>query len=164
MPSMVQQDGGNQSIGRGMGLLYALNSAAAQIQRSARSEAEIFRAFHEQITKIGLHGSINLLSEDGKFLTLVVAAVDQEKLNRFRGIEIDETMTEWAADVKSIRFTFPFSASDYLREIMEAGHSTFEPSISRYLSEIIPEEYGSIIDQILELFGNSPGIFAPLII
>ena len=162
MPLMVQSGSGNQSNRCGTGLLYALNSAAAQIQRSARSETDIFHAFHEQITKIGLHGSINLLSEDGKFLTLVVAAIDQEKLDKFRGI--NETATEWAADVKSIRLTFPFSASEYLKGIMEADHSTFEPNISRYLSEVIPAEYGSIVDQIIELFGNSSGIFSPLII
>jgi PAS domain S-box-containing protein len=164
MPSTVPPDSSSYNIGHGAGLLYALNSAAAQIQRSARSEADIFHAFHEQITKIDLHGSINLLSEDGKFLTLVVAAIDQEKLDRFRGIEVDETSSEWASDVNSIRFTFPFSASDYLSKIMEADHSTFEPSISRYLSEIIPDEYGSLADQIIELFGSSPGIFSPLII
>ena len=40
----------------GVAFLHALNAAAASLQRSARSEAEVFRAVREQIVGLGLRG------------------------------------------------------------------------------------------------------------
>ena len=51
-------------------LLRALNAAAAALHRSARSEAEVSRAFSEQIARLGLVGALLLLDSSGESLTV----------------------------------------------------------------------------------------------
>ncbi len=162
MPLSHQPEEASPIAGHGNGLLYALNSAAAQIQRSARSEADVLRAFYEQIVKIGLRGSIILLSEDSNSLELVVAAVAQEDLSRFHEVASDNHLEEWTDNVQSIRFTIPVQASEYLLELLREGRSVFEPDNSRYLYEIIPDEYKFVAHRVVASFGGNPVIFSPL--
>ena len=97
-------------------LLLALNSAAAQLQRSARSEADVFRAFSEQIVKIGLFGSINLLSEDGQQLMMMVAAVPWEDIAHLENIADPELWSKWSSGLQTIRFSIPVRAIKILRQ------------------------------------------------
>ena len=48
--------------GLGVAFLHALNAAAASLQHSARSEAEVFQAVREQIVGLGLRGGLSLLN------------------------------------------------------------------------------------------------------
>ncbi len=63
------------SVGNGeylnINLLQALNAAAASIQRSARSEQDVFRAFNQQVRQAGFHGTLSLVEPDGKTITIV---------------------------------------------------------------------------------------------
>lgn len=164
MPSSIQPDDIDPAAKRGNGLLYALNSAAAQIQRSARSELDVFRAFYEQIVKIGLRGSITLLGEDGKSLHMRVVAVDQEELSRLGEIELDDNLAEWFANAQSIQFSINLQASEYLLRILETGRSVFEPDNSQYLFEIIPDKYQGYAEHVVARLGKCPLIISPLVI
>src|SRR5690606_32176328 len=64
----------------GRDLLQALNAAAAFLQGSSQSEAEVFQAFKEQITRLGLRGTLSLLDESGEMLTFHAVALPRGSL------------------------------------------------------------------------------------
>src|SRR5512146_1053589 len=77
VPSFPQPESTQQN------LLRALNEAAASLQRSARSEADVFRAFSEGIGSLDLYGFICLYDEDCTRLVVRAAAQPHEVIARF---------------------------------------------------------------------------------
>lgn len=144
------------------GFLFALNAASAQLQRSARSEADVYSVFCDQIVKLGLTGSINLLSDDGDHLKMVVAAVPWDEISSFEGI--DEFLPRMKPDLETgtFQFAIPVAVSDNITTILEKGESIFEPDNSSFLQSIVPTEYRGLLQEVLAKFGDQPGIYAPL--
>jgi len=109
------------SPGRGTELLRALNAAAASLQRAAHSEAEVFRAFREQVVALGLRGGIHLLDATSKRLTVrAVAYPDQilsllAELEKFTGLKIDG-------------FEFAVADVDAYQQAVETGQAVFVPN------------------------------------
>jgi GAF domain-containing protein len=164
MSSYLPSESGADNHGRDTRLLLALNSAAAQLQRSARSETDVFRAFYEQIVKIGLYGSINLLSEDGEQLMMMVAAVPWENIAHLEEVADPGLWYQWSSGVQTIRFSIPVAAIKPYAGVLKNGDSVFEPDNSEYLWGILPAEFHFLAEDILSRFGGKPGIFVPLII
>lgn len=164
MYSYLPSDSEEDNYRRSTRLLLALNSAAAQLQRSARSEADVFQAFSEQIVKIGLFGSVNLLLEDGEHLMMMVAAVPWENIAHLEDLADPELWSDWSAGVQTIRFLIPVTAIKSYARVLETGESVYDADISQYLQTILPTEYQFLANDILSRFGGKPGIFAPLII
>ncbi len=108
-----------------MSLLFALNAAAAQIQRSARSEADVYHAFQAQIVKLGLSGSVNLLSEDGKDLRLVIAAISWEQVARLEELEGTSYQSLLNADSTSYQFNIPVTSVSLFQHVLETGEVIF---------------------------------------
>ena len=150
--------------GQKMSLLFALNKAAAQIQRSARSETDVYRAFHAQIVKLGLSGSVNILSEDGQSLRLVIAAIPWEQVARLEELEGTSYQSLLDADVTSYQFNIPVASVNLYQQVLDTGRSYFEPDNSEYISQIIPDEFRFLVKAVVATFGGQPSICAPLVI
>jgi len=150
--------------GQKLGLLFALNAAAAQIQRSARSETDVYRAFHAQIVNLGLSGSVNILSEDGKTLRLVIAAISWEQVARLEELEGTSYQSLLDADVTSYQFNIPVASVSLFQHVLDTGKSYFEFDNSEYISQIIPDEFRFLAKAVVATFGGQPSICAPLVI
>ena len=75
----------------GTRLLYALNAASAKLQRSARSEADVFTAVKELIAEIELRGGVSQLDETGTHLTVRTVVLPNrasERLERLTGFKM----------------------------------------------------------------------------
>ncbi len=142
--------------------LFALNAASAQLQRSARSEADVYRVFCDQIVKLGLTGSINLLTDDGDHLKMVVAAVPWDEITRFEGIDPYLQKLQLDLEIGTFQFTIPAAVSSNFTEILEKGESIFEQDNSAFLHDILPAEYQGLLQDVLVSFGGQPAIYAPL--
>ncbi len=148
----------------GARFLFALNAASAQLQRSARSEADVYRVFSDQIVKLGLNGSINLLIDGGEKLKMVVAAVPWDEITRFDGIDMYLPELQPDLDTGTFQFSVPVSASDIFKTILTKGESIFEQDNSEFIRSFVPGEYKGFLREVLARFGGQPAIYAPLII
>jgi len=161
---MAEIDTGGIAEQRGAKLLLALNAAAVQLQRSAHSEGDVFRAFYEQIVKINLNGSINLLSEDGSHLTMMIAAVPWQELLQIDRITKIQDRPDRLAGFQSFRFNIPVASLDVREAVLERGETIFASDNSLYLRQVLPDEYRFLADDVIAQFGGQPAIYAPLVI
>ncbi len=144
--------------GRREELLRALNAAAASLQRSARSEAEVFRALKEQIELLGLNGGLGLLDETGQRLVFPIVAVPGTTLARL----------EQLTGLKAEGFSFEVARVDVYRQVLETGQAVFVPDNTAYLmqvlsEQILPKPARPFVGLIRKLLGKNSGIFAPLV-
>ncbi|MGW8249635.1 MAG: GAF domain-containing protein, partial [Anaerolineales bacterium] len=149
---------------KGTKFLFALNAAAAQLQRSARSEADIYRVFCDQIVEMGLSGSINLLSGDEKLMTMVVAAVPWDKIASFEGYQDSVGAFHTDFNVRNYQIAIPVESIDYFSRIIKNRQAIFESDNSDYLRQIIPDQFNGILDEVIANFGRRPAIYVPLVI
>jgi PAS domain S-box-containing protein len=135
-------------------LLHALNTAAAWLQRSAHSEADVFRAFREQIAGLGLRGVISLLDEEGEHLVIRAVAYPSQTL----------AMLERLTELKAEGFEFSVVGVDIYRQVVETGKPVFVPDSMAVIAQLLPEVARPFVGHIPESLGASPGIFAPLVV
>jgi two-component system sensor histidine kinase UhpB len=140
--------------GREIELLHALNAAAASLQRSAHSEAEVFRAFHEQIAELGLRGVIGMLDEESERLVIRVVAHPGQTLARL----------EELIGLKAEGFEFSLARVDTYRQVVETGNAVFIPDTMGVIAQLLPEGARPFAGQIIQAFGTSCSIFSPLIV
>ena len=141
------------SGGRKTELLRALNTAAASLQRSAHSEDDVFEAFRAQICGCGLAGIITLLDEDDE--TLILRSVAQLS----RVISRLERLTGLTAE----GFRFPLADAESHRKVVETGKPVCVTAPNLVVERSIPAIAQPFARFILEVFGQSSWIFAPLI-
>lgn len=134
-------------------LLYALNNAAAFLQKAAHSEQEVFDIFNEQVVKLGLYGLIVLLDETGQTLQLAALAEPEQYLAQMSaqtGLSIRE-------------FSFPAAAVDVFQQVMQTRAAIFLADLSVPVSQIIPEPLKPILPGIPAQFNHLRAVFAPLL-
>jgi len=134
-------------------LLQALNAAAASLQRAAHAEADVFRTFTEQITRIGLQGGVSLLDEDGTHLVTRAAAYPGSVL----------TNLEKLVGLKVDGYTFALDRVDVFRQVVQTGQAVYLPDIRAVLLELLPGKARPFADRIIKALGTPPSIFAPLL-
>jgi PAS domain S-box-containing protein len=110
-----------------------------------------------------LSGSINILSEDGKNLRLVIAAIPWEKVTRLEQLEGSSYAVLLDADMTTYQFNIPVSSVSLYQHVLDTGESFFEADNSEYISQIIPTEFKFLVDAIVATFGGQPSICAPLV-
>lgn len=142
--------------GRELELLYALNAAAASLQRSAHSEAEVLRAFCEQIDGLDLSGNIGLLDQAGE--RLVVRAVAQSALLTKTLSHLEELL-----DLRAEGYSFAVAEVDVYRRVVESGESIFVLDSSVVVAQMLPKAARRYAARLLKPFNATPAIFAPLI-
>ncbi len=140
-------------MGRKVELLRALNVAAASLQRSAHSEAEVFRAVSEQIAGLGLRGSLSLFDEKNERLVIRAAVYPTPMLS-----DLEEL-----TGLKVEGFEFALGKVDAYRRVVETGRTLFVPSSAAVVARLLPEAAQPFAERILESLSPSPGIYAPII-
>ena len=155
MVNKSYQYGNAPDSGRGTKLLYALNAAAASLQRSARSEAEVLRAVSEQIRKLGLRGGLSLIDEKGENLVIRAFSLPgrvNKRLERITGLSkiIDG-------------YKFRIAKIDIYQKVIECEKTVFVPESSVVVSQILPDEAAPFARIIVKILGSSPAIFSPLV-
>ena len=137
-------------------LLHALNLAATSLQRLAHSEDDVFRVFGEKVVGLGLRGGLSLLDETGK--RLVVRAVAEPG-------QIQKALArlEKLVGIKAENYPILVAEVDVYRRVMETGEAVFVPDTSIVVAQLIPGAARSILGRILKVFGEAPGVFAPLV-
>ena len=138
--------------GREVDLLHALNAAAASLQKSARSEAEVFRAFRQQITGLGMRGGLSLLDEQGEKLTFCAIAQSEHKLSGL----------EKLAGVKAEGYQVLVAKVSVYKRVVEAGESVFLPESHEVAAQLVPDWLGPASEKILRSLGSDPAIYSPL--
>jgi len=137
---------------REVDLLRALNAAAASLQQSARSEAEVFRAFREQISGLGMRGGLSLLDEQGVWLTYCAIAQPEHKLSGL----------EKLAGIKAEGYQVRVAKVSVYERVVEAGESVFLPESHEVAAQLLPDRLGRASDSVMIALGSDPTIYAPL--
>jgi PAS domain S-box-containing protein len=140
-------------MGRKMELLQAINVVAASLQRSAHSEAEVFRAVSEQIASLGLLGSLSLLDEKNQHLVIRAVAYPAQMLSSL----------EQLTGLKVEGFEFAVGKVDAYRQVVETGRTVFVPSSGAIVAQLLPATAQPFAERILKSLNSSPGICAPII-
>ena len=133
-------------------LLLALNDAAASLQRSAHSEAEVLDVFRQQIEKLGLRGGISLLEEQAQNLVIRVFAPVSKLLKKFEeltGLQIEG-------------YKFPLEQVDVYREVVNDGEPIFLAQSNAVLAQLLPASARQFAQIILRALGATPAIYVPL--
>jgi HD-GYP domain-containing protein (c-di-GMP phosphodiesterase class II) len=141
----------------GTGLLRALNAAAASLQRSIHGERDVYQAFREQITALGLRGGISLLDETGELLTFQVIAYSSAIM---RVISAFEARLGLHAEGYSVKV----DQVDVYRRVICDSQAVFVPDTSSISASVMPPVARWIIAPLLSALGSPPGVFAPLIV
>jgi len=140
-------------MGREKELLRALNTAAASLQRSAHSEGDVYEAFSAQIRGSGLGGIITLLEEDGKTLSLRAIAQPARLISRLERL-IGLTLNG---------LRFPLAEVEVYRLVIGTGKPIFINHHDLIFERSIPAIAQPFTGLLLETFGGTAWIFAPLI-
>lgn len=136
-------------------LLYLINEAATQIQRSARSEEAVFKAVEEQITALGLVGGLCTVDDVGE--SVVVRAYATTGPSR-----VALAALEAVAGLTAIGISFPIKKVDVYSELFQRGRSVFEKDNNNTVLQAVPDALRPMATKISGIFGHMPAIFAPI--
>lgn len=139
----------------GINFWEVLNTAATALQRAAHSETAVYETFREQMTALGLQGSINWF--DDAYTTLTIAAVVfpprlMRLLHRF------ERMVGRTA----VGFQLPVTVLEAQRDVFESGQAVFVPDNTPLLRALVTEKVRPFFHQFIAAFGGMAGVLAPL--
>ncbi len=132
-----------------------LNAASVALQQAAQSETAVYRVFNEQLVKLGLHGSINLLDESGQNLRIASLAFSERLLRVVR-------RAEKLLKIDSLEFTYPANASPANGIVLAQGDVVFLPDNSEEVQLVIPHNIYRIVSKLITPFLKMPAILAPI--
>lgn len=132
-------------------LLQALNAAAASLQRSSHSEAEVIRAFKEQIARVGLRGAFGFL--EGERLVLQAVVFPNRLINSL----------EKVVNLQAEGFIIGATAVDNYRHVIQTGQTLFIADSSVTVRQLVPPIAHHLLGHVLGAVGSWPGVCAPLV-
>ncbi len=132
-----------------------LNTAAAALQRSAHSETAVYEAFREQMTLLGLEGSINWFDEEYTRLTIAAVVFSPRLLRLLRRFER-------LAGQTAVGFQLPLTVLGEQRDVFAGGKAVFLPDNTSLLRALVSEKTRPFFRQFLAAFGGMSGVLAPL--
>ena len=139
----------------GSNFWQGLNAASVALQQVAQSETAVYQVFSEQLVKLGLHGSINLLDESGENLR-ITSVVFSERLMRLI------TQAEKMINITSREFVYPAHASEADKAVLTTGDVVFLSDNSEKIRQIIPPNIFRFTGTVLKPFLKLPAILAPI--
>ena len=142
-------DNSPSSTGREVDLLQALNAAAASLQRSARSESDVFAAFRSQINKLGLSGSITFIDPKTNLAHTRAVVIPPEL---YTSLQEEGLLISGEA-------RFSIEQSRTLHELLTSKKPVFTNDLASFLSFPIQQLPPKVRDIVLALCQNIPGIF-----
>jgi two-component system, cell cycle sensor histidine kinase and response regulator CckA len=132
-----------------------LNAASVALQQAAQSETAVYQVFSEQLTKLGLHGSISLLNESGTMLQITAVVFSQRLMRFVRRIEK-------IVNINSQGFEYPAHASAADSVVLTKGDIVFLSDNSEKIRQVIPSHVFRNFKTILKPFLKLPAILAPI--
>lgn len=133
-------------------LLHAINQAAASLQRSARSEKDVLKAFSEQINELKLIGLISMLDETKENLVIRYAAYSSHDIGNF----------EKLSGIQVQGYRFPAKQADAFHSVVQNAQAIFVPSAGETITQVTPQAARFMLKTLLQAFGQMPAIFAPI--
>lgn len=143
------------SDSEGSDFWQGLNAASVALQQAAHSETAVYQVFSEQLTKLGLHGSINLLNEAETMLQITAMVFSQRLMHFVR-------RAEKVVKIKSQTFEYPAHASPADSVVLTKGDIVFLPNNSEKMRQVIPSHIYRYRKALLKPFLNLPAILAPI--
>lgn len=135
--------------------IQALNATSSLLQNASTSQDAIFQAFNEQLTQLGLHGSISLCDETKQSLIVQAYAVSE---NLQKVITLLEKLSGW----KLSNYTYSMQRAIIDREVILSGKPLYLPDNSEKIRQIIPDILSPFTIFILKAFAKTPAILAPI--
>ena len=132
-----------------------LNAASLALQQAAQSETAVYQVFNEQLVKLGLHGTINLIDESGKNLH-ITSMVFSDRLMRV------VKRAEKLLNIKTQEFTYPIDASLADKIVLTKGDVVFLADNSEKMQQVIPPKIYRIVSKLMTPFLKLPAILAPV--
>jgi hypothetical protein len=97
-------------------LLHALNAAAAVLQRTSHSEAEVLNASRDEIARLGFRGGLSLLDSTGECLVVNTTVQSQWMAKILADLEK-------RTGYKSKDYSFPVHRVSVYRQAIETRQS-----------------------------------------
>ena len=130
-------------------LLQALNAAAAVLQHTSHSEAEVLNACRDEIARLGFRGGLSLLDETGE--CLVVKTTVQPKWITHILADLEKR-----TGYKSKNYSFPVAQVSVYRQAVEARKGVFTSDSSLTVSQMLPASVRPIAGIIIKALGTPP--------
>jgi PAS domain S-box-containing protein len=138
----------------GAAFLHALNAAAASLQRSSHSEADVFAAFKEQISRLGLVGVVALLGESDDCLRFAAVIIPEGVRTR---------LVKWTG-FHGEGFTIDPRQVDVFRQVLQTGEAVFLRAVAEPTWQLTPSAARHFVRLFFRFGRPTAGICAPLII
>jgi len=140
--------------GRRLDILKALNGAATVLHQSFMSCDDVLQAAVTQIEKLGLRGGILLLDDDRTRICVTAMAHPAKFI----------TALEKLTGLSVVGHSLDYRRIDVYRKVIDDRCSVFTPNSSDIIAQSIPQAARSFVSQILNYFGGTPSIHAPMMI
>jgi PAS domain S-box-containing protein len=142
---------------KGINFWEVLNTAAAALQRAAHSETAVYDTFREQMTALGLQGSINWFDDTYTVLTMTSVVFPPRILRMLRRFEKIAGQT-------ATGFQYPATLLGPYTTTLLNESVVFLPDNTALLQTLMVEKARPFVKQLVTVFGRTPGILAPLYI
>lgn len=143
-----------RQIKRDAEFFRALNASAASIQQAVHSETAVFEAFSTQFSRLGLHGSINLLVSDTEM--------------EVRAVALPKTLIRIADRLESfvnlslVGYRYPLDESGTDAKVINTGSAIFLEDNSQKILEVMPRAPEWAMRLMVKTFAGMPAVLAPI--
>jgi PAS domain S-box-containing protein len=138
----------------GAAFLHALNAAAAFLQRSSRSEADVLAAFEEQIRRLGLLGVVALLAEGEDCLRVMAFVIPDDLRSR---------LEKWTGFLSQEVVVDPIEVNAFC-QVLQTGEALFLPEVAEPITQLTPPSARHFVRLFFRFARPAAGICTPLII
>ncbi|RME75213.1 MAG: PAS domain S-box protein [Chloroflexi bacterium] len=142
----------NSSPGRHLDFVHALNAAAAQLQKAAHSEEEVFTTFQAEMVKLGIRGSIYLRDAGTDRMVIRAIAMPGDLLPRLEGL----------TGIPGLGYSFPLRQVEVFCRVLDTAGPAFVADNRAVIAQILPEAATAVQDKFWPLLGTFPAVYAPL--
>lgn len=136
-------------------LLESLNSVTASLQLSILSEEDVYRAFSEGISRLGLRGAISMLDDTGESLVFRALGYSRQVLKALANLEK-------ILGVSAARFSVKIKDVDVYRRVIEERATIYAPNSTKVIGQILGGMASRVIERVSRVFSDVPVIYAPL--
>ena len=140
---------------REVDFLHAINAVAASLQSAVHSETAVFNAFTEQFTKLGLHGSLNLVDSTGEYMVVRAVALPP-RLQKTIGA------LEHMINFRLVGYRYGRFRAGLDNTTIETRKAIFLPDNSQKIREVMPRTGRAATNLMIKYFAGKPAVLAPI--
>lgn len=128
-----------------------MRAAVAVARQSLHSEHDLLQAVSRELRGLNLNGAVMLLTPDGKLKVETTSSALQTALRKITGRDV-------------MGYEFDPGDVDVYQEMLNTNEPVFTLDRQAVLQQIIPKSLRPLAGKIIDLLGEQPLIYAPLII